>query len=99
MDAARTVCSRVQRWLDHQQRPGDVFFCDKEALDAEMKLAMADADKKERKALTKAFDARRKELEAKAVAIGEDALPTMAHGLVSLLEELQPALREAEAHC
>ena len=98
MDAARAVCTRVQRWLEYQHH-ADVFFCDKEALDAEMKRAMVDAEKKERKVLTKAFEARRKELEARAMAVGEEALPTMGQGLMSLLEELQPALRDAEAHC
>ena len=98
MDAARAVCTRVQRWLEYQHH-ADVFFCDKEALDAEMKRAMVDAEKKERKVLTKAFEARRKELEARAMAVGEEALPNMGQGLMSLLEELQPALRDAEAHC
>merc|ERR1719163_775270 len=93
------VCSRVKRWLEEQHAAAqDVFFCDKEALDAEMKAAMAAADKKERKALTKAFDARRKELEALAEAVGEEALPAMGQSLMSLLKELQPALREADAH-
>ena len=98
VDAARAVCARVQRWLECQHH-ADVFFCDKEALDAEMKRAMVDAEKKERKVLTKAFEARRKELEARAMAVGEEALPIMGQGLMSLLEELQPALRDAEEHC
>ena len=88
-----------KRWLEEQPAAQDVFFCDKEALDAEMKAAMAAADKKERKALTKAFDTRRKELEALAEAVGEEALPAMGQSLMSLLKELQPALREANAHC
>ena len=87
------VCSRVQRWLEEQHAAAqDVFFCDKEALDAEMKAAMAAADKKERKAITKAFDARRKELEALAEAVGEEALPAMGQSLMSLFKDMQPAL-------
>ena len=31
--AAHRVCARVQRWLE-DEHSADVFFCDKEALDA-----------------------------------------------------------------
>merc|ERR1719263_1806927 len=54
---------------------------------------------KERKALTKSFEARRKELEASAHAIGAAELPGLAERLRALHTELQPALRAAEAQC
>ena len=97
-DPSLAVCAAVHSWLKAQQH-ADPFFCDKEALDAELRSAMDTADKKERKALTKSFEARRKELEASAHAIGAAELPGLAERLRALHIKLQPALRAAEAHC
>lgn len=97
-DPSFAVCAAVHSWLKAQQH-AEPFFCDKEALDAELRSAMDTADKKERKALTKSFEARRKELEVSAHAIGAAELPGLAERLRALHTELQPALRAAEAHC
>ena len=69
-DPSFAVCAAVHSWLKAQQH-AEPFFCDKEALDAELRSAMDTADKKERKALTKSFETRRKELEASAHAIDQ----------------------------
>ena len=97
-DPSFTICAAVHSWLKAQQH-AEPFVCDKEALDAELRSAMETADKKERKALTKSFEARRKELEASAHAIGAAELPGLAERLRALHTELQPALRAAEAQC
>jgi len=95
---ASRVCLRVEEWLRELSVP-EPFFCDKEGLNDELNAAMASAEKKDRKGLTKTFEARRKELEARMNDVAAEELPAIGASLMSLLQELQPLLQRCEVCC
>jgi len=96
--ASLHVCRRVEAWLEDQKQCV-AFFYDKEGLNDELQAAMAAADRKERKQLTKAFDARRAALETQAKENAEQNLPALFGSFFSLHAELRVSLSLVEAGC
>ena len=96
---ALTIVERMQQWLCEVQADHVATFCDKQQLEAEMHTAMSNADKKQRKAITKDFDTRRKALEANMHTAAHEALPALRESLLALLDELRPLLQLAEQQC
>ena len=96
------LCAAIVAWLDMQTHAaaGAPFFCDKEGLNAELTNAMrAATDKKQRKELTKKFEARRQECEARMTEVAAASLPELFRSFLALHEEVTPLLKALEACC
>ena len=96
---ALTLVTRLQRWLRDNQAADNATYCDKQRLEAEMHAQMSNADKKQRKAITKEFDERRKHMQQDMQKTAHEALPALRESLLALLDESRPLLQRAERQC
>ena len=98
---AREVCLKVLDWIDTVSAPHhETCFCDKEGLANQLAAALQLAEgKKQRKAVTKEFEARRLDLVQRTTEAARERLPAIFESFFTLHEELMPQLAALEESC